>query len=240
MDIYSLREFVEGMLPEVVSNATATASGNTSAAGGGENGNGNGNGMPVNVVESILPLIGLRGFAPIYRVIHNWLGWDPTYLLSLLGFLWALNKVARQVTYFFYGLVTEYLMSTIHISSTDDIYIHLMTWLSRQPRMVNSRALMAETVSKTAWENEDETTVARDRSGRYLNFSNQEARAAPKYVPAVGLHNFWWKGQYFRLHRKKESVFEDGSHGGMTTFKDKEDLMISCLWRSPASSLSLP
>ncbi|KAH8159081.1 hypothetical protein CIB48_g9167 [Xylaria polymorpha] len=189
--------------------------------------------MPANVVENILPLIGLKGFAPMYRFIGSWLGWDPTYLLSVLGFVWAANKLGRQIFYFLYGLVTEHLMSTIHISSTDDIYIHLMTWLSKQPRMVNSRALMAETVSKTAWEDEDESTVARDRSGLYLNFSNQEARATPQYIPAIGLHNFWWKGQYFRLHRKKESVFEDGSNGGISTFKDKEDLMISCLWRSP-------
>ncbi len=68
-------------------------------------------------------------------------------------------------------------MSTIHVSSTDDIYLHLMAWLSQQPKMVNSRDLMAETVSKTAWEDEDESAVARDRSGLYLNFSNQEARA---------------------------------------------------------------
>ncbi|KAI1751642.1 P-loop containing nucleoside triphosphate hydrolase protein [Xylaria castorea] len=217
----NMNTLLRGMLPEVVENATTTAN-NTSAS----------DGMPTNVVESILPLIGLRGFAPMYRFIGSWLGWDPTYLLTVLGFVWATNRLVRQIFYFLYGLVTEHLMSTIHISSTDDIYIHLMAWLSRQPRMVNSRALMAETVSKTAWEDEDESTVARDRSGLYLNFSNQEARATPQYIPAIGLHNFWWKGQYFRLHRKKESVFEDGS-GGISTFKDKEDLMISCLWRSP-------
>jgi chaperone BCS1 len=241
MDVNAL---LGGIFPTVTANATAAA-GNASAS-------------QVNVVENILPLIGLKGFAPMYRFIGSWLGWDPTYLLTVLGFIWASNKVVRQIFYFLYGLVTEYLMSTIHISSTDDIYLHLMAWLSKQPRMVNSRALMAETTSKTAWEDEDESTVARDHSGLYLNFSNQEARTVssasnvtqpsllrlrvltiyplgktPQYIPAVGLHNFWWKGQYFRLHRKKESVFEDGSNGGLATFKDKEDLMISCLWRSP-------
>ncbi|KAI0407475.1 P-loop containing nucleoside triphosphate hydrolase protein [Xylaria palmicola] len=219
MDMNTL---LRGILPEVVENSTAIPD-NASTS----------HSVPTNIVETILPLIGLRGFAPMYRFIGNWLGWDPTSLLTVLGFVWAANKVAHHMFYFLYGLVTEYMMSTIHISSTDDIYIHLMSWLSRQPKMVNSRSLMAETVSKTAWEDEDESTVARDRSGLYLNFSNQEARATPQYIPAVGLHNFWWKGQYFRLHRKKESVFEDGSNGGFSTFKDKEDLMISCLWRSP-------
>ncbi|KAI3330913.1 BCS1 N terminal-domain-containing protein [Ustulina deusta] len=219
MDITSL---IRGMLPEAVENTTATE-GNTSTA----------HGMPANIIESILPLVGLKGFAPMYRFIGSWLGWDPTVLLTVLGFIWAANKVIRQMYYFLYGLFTEYLMSTIHVSSTDDIYLHLMAWLSQQPKMVNSRDLMAETVSKTAWEDEDESAVARDRSGLYLNFSNQEARARPQFIPAIGLHNFWWKGQYFRLHRKQESVFDDGASGGFSGFKDKEDLIISCLWRSP-------
>ncbi|GAW16839.1 hypothetical protein ANO14919_062820 [Xylariales sp. No.14919] len=219
MDISSL---LRGFIPETVDNATAAAN-NASVP----------HSMPANVVETILPLIGMKGFAPMYRFIGSWLGWDPTSLLTIVGVIWATNKVIRQIYSFLYGFVTEYMMSKVHISSTDDIYIHLMVWLSRQPRMVNSRALMAETVSKTAWEDEDESTVARDRSGLYLNFSNQEARARPQYIPAIGVHSFWWKGQYFRLHRKKESIFDDGGSGGFAAFKDKEDLIISCLWRSP-------
>ncbi|KAI8627703.1 P-loop containing nucleoside triphosphate hydrolase protein [Xylariaceae sp. FL1651] len=211
-----------GLFPTVAANATVTATNFSST-----------HSLQPNVVESILPLIGLRGFAPLYRFVGNQLGWDPTALLTVLGFIWASNKLLRQIYNFFYGLFKEHLMSTIHISSTDDIYVHLMKWLATQPRMVNSRALMAETVSRTAWEDDDESNVARDHSGLYLNFSNQEARALPQYVPAIGLHNFWWRGQYFRLHRKKESVYDDGSNGNIGVLRDKEDLMISCLWRSP-------
>ncbi|KAI1124816.1 P-loop containing nucleoside triphosphate hydrolase protein [Nemania abortiva] len=218
----SMDTLFKGIFPEMVENTTV-AGNNASAS----------HSMSSSVVETILPLIGLRGLAPVYQFISSSLGWDPTYLLTAVGFLWAANKIFQQIFYFLYGLVTEYMMSTIHISSTDDIYMHLMAWLSRQPKMVNSRSLMAETVSKTAWEDEDESTVARDRTGVYLNFSNQEARATPQYIPALGLHNFWWKGQYFRLHRKKESIFDDSGSSGFNTFKDKEDLMISCLWRSP-------
>ncbi|KXJ92856.1 P-loop containing nucleoside triphosphate hydrolase protein [Microdochium bolleyi] len=49
----------------------------------------------------------------------------------------------------------------------------------------------------------------------------------------MGRHSFWWQGQFFKLHRKQESVFDDGAASGATTFRDKEDLVISCLWRSP-------
>ncbi|CAJ2508110.1 Uu.00g092960.m01.CDS01 [Anthostomella pinea] len=214
--------FFRGLLPTAVANETGFAANDSST-----------HNMHANVIESLLPLIGLRSFAPMYSFIGNWLGYDPTFILTALGFLWASNKVMRQMYHLFYGLITEHLMSTIHISSTDDIYLHIMKWLAMQPKMVNSRALTAETVSKTAWEDEEESNVARDLSGLYLNFSNQEARAPPQYVPALGLHNFWWKGQYFRLHRKKESFLDEGGANGISTFKDKEDLMISCLWRSP-------
>ncbi|KAI0021872.1 P-loop containing nucleoside triphosphate hydrolase protein [Xylariomycetidae sp. FL0641] len=192
-------------------------------------------GAHVNLVENLLPLMGLRGLQPVYRHLSGSLGFDPSALITVLGLLWAFNKVFRQLYTFIGKLFNEYLMSTIHVSSHDDIYMHLMKWLAAQPRMVNSRALTAETVSKTAWEDEDESNVARDKSGRYLNFSNQEARSPPQYIPAVGVHNFWWKGQYFRLQRKREALFDDSGSSGFhgNTFKDREDLIISCLWRSP-------
>lgn len=164
MDMHSL---LRGMLPTAaVANATTSAV-NASAT----------HSMPANIVENLLPLVGLKAFMPVYSFLSNSLGWDPTYLLTTLGFVWAANKVLRQIYHLLYGLVTEHLMSTIHVSSTDDIYLHLMKWLAMQPKMVNSRALTAETASKTAWEDEDASSVGRDRTGSYLNFSNQEARA---------------------------------------------------------------
>ena len=50
------------------------------------------------------------------------------------------------------------------------------------------------------------------------------------------MHNFWHGGHYFRLQRKVESFMQDG--GGYTTFKDKEDMIITCFGRSPGMSLS--
>lgn len=49
--------------------------------------------------------------------------------------------------------------------------------------MVNSRSLTAETISHTAWEDEntDEASMAWDQSGQYLNFSNQEAKLVSLY-----------------------------------------------------------
>lgn len=165
MDINSV---LRGVLPNMAENATAIGK-NASDAGQ----------MPgdLKVVETLLPLLGLRALVPVYSFVGNSLGLDVTWILTFFGLLWALNKLGRQVYHTIYGFVTENLMSNIHISSTDDIYFHLMIWLAQQPRLTNSRSLTAETVSKTAWEDEDATNVSRDQTGNYLNFSNQEARA---------------------------------------------------------------
>jgi chaperone BCS1 len=57
-----------------------------------------------------------------------------------------------------------------------------MKWLAVQDRIRNSRSLAAESVSKTAWEDEEEleallTTRVSDDGDEYLNFSKQEAKA---------------------------------------------------------------
>ncbi|OTA94363.1 hypothetical protein M434DRAFT_71445 [Hypoxylon sp. CO27-5] len=159
-------------------------------------------------VEGILTLIGLRGFIPVYGLIGDKLGIEPTYILTAIGVLWAFNKLFRQIYSFIYGIVTEHCMSSIHICNNDGIYMHVMEWLASQPKMVNSRALFAESGYKRVWKDEDIADVARDSSGRYLNFSNQEAKT-----------------------RKRESIFDEAGSGQV--FRDQEDIVISCLWRSP-------
>ncbi|KAI1093964.1 P-loop containing nucleoside triphosphate hydrolase protein [Rostrohypoxylon terebratum] len=211
---------LNNLLPNVGLNISATSGNNTTD-----------NTPHAKVVESILGLVGLRGFAPIYAFIGNKLGIEPSYILTTIGVLWAFNKLFHQLYTGIYNIIISHFMCSIHIFNSDDIYSHLMEWLASQPQIVNSRALLAETASKRAWEFEDASNLARDNSGRYLNFSNQEARAPPQYSPSIGLHGFWWKGQYFRLQRKRESVFDDTSIGQV--LKDQEDIVISCFWRSP-------
>ncbi|KAI1391343.1 BCS1 N terminal-domain-containing protein [Hypoxylon trugodes] len=213
---------LNNLLPSMGVN-TSYATGNTSTSD---------NTYHVKAVESVLTLVGLRGLAPFYGFIGGWLGIEPSYLLTAIGVLWALNKLLRQLYALINSTVSEYFMSSIHILNNDDIYMYLMEWLATQPRMVNTRSLFAETGSRRGWEDEDPLTVGRDRSGRYLNFSNQEARAPPQYSPAMGLHSFWWKGQYFRLQRKRQSIFNDGMSSAQF-FRDQEDITISCFWRNP-------
>ncbi|OHF02799.1 hypothetical protein CORC01_01900 [Colletotrichum orchidophilum] len=197
------------------------------------------------MMESLLPMLGgqfnpvVRSLMLLYQMIGSNLGIDPTLILTLAGFFWAANRVVRQAYGAVFRLVQDNFMSSIHISSTDEIYTHMMKWLALQPLMASSRSLTAETVSKTAWEEEEELealqtrTIAGSGSGatEFLNFSNQEAKAPPRYVPAVGVHGFWYKSRYFRLHRKQQSVFDGEANYG--TFRKEEDLIVSCFGRSP-------
>ncbi|KAG8158929.1 hypothetical protein KVR01_011372 [Diaporthe batatas] len=197
-------------------------------------------GMPG--LEGIITLLGSRNplvqlFMVLHQMVGSRIGIDPTMILTLVGFAWAANRIWRQFFMVIYRFIAEYLMASIHVSSGDEIYLHMIKWLASQPRLVNSRSLTAETLSKTAWEEEDEadvlaTRISPDGEGVYLNFSNQEAKMPPRFVPALGVHGFWFEGNYFRLHRKQEHFFEDSGVGGQT-FKDKENLVISCLGRSP-------
>ncbi|KAK7731713.1 hypothetical protein SLS53_008657 [Cytospora paraplurivora] len=193
-------------------------------------------------LESIITLLGSRNpliqlIMVLHQMIGSRIGIDPTMLLTLFGFIWAANKLWRQVSSTIYRSVEDYLTASINVSSGDEIYLHLMKWLASQPTMFNSRSLTAETLSKTAWEEEEEadvlaTRISPDGQGVYLNFSNQEAKMPPRFIPALGVHGFWHEGRYFRLHRKQESFFEDSGSSGQT-FKDKENLTISCFGRSP-------
>lgn len=149
------------------------------------------------MMESLLPMLGgqfnpvVRSLMFLYQMIGSHLGIDPTLILTLAGFIWAANRVARQVYGAIFRVIQDNFMSSIHVQSTDEIYAHMMKWLALQPLMASSRSLTAETVSKTAWEEEEElealqtirTTGSGDGEAEYLNFSNQEAKAVSSTNP---------------------------------------------------------
>ncbi|KAH8909007.1 hypothetical protein BR93DRAFT_944378 [Coniochaeta sp. PMI_546] len=226
--------FLRGAMPTFAANASEAGANATRS------------GFQSGMMDSLMPLLSMGGrsnpllqvFMLVYNVLGARLGFDPTSALTFFGFLWAANKVWRQIYMALYGVINTYLTASIHISSSDEMYLHMMKFLAGQLSIANSRSLMAETMSKTAWEGEDEadvvaTRISADGSGVYLNFSNQEAKAPPRFIPAIGTHGFWHEGRYYRLHRKQESLYDEGGSGQVPQFKDKEKLVISTLGRSP-------
>ncbi|AEO61011.1 hypothetical protein MYCTH_2112991 [Thermothelomyces thermophilus ATCC 42464] len=175
--------------------------------------------LPDDVLETLTLLLGpqfnllLKLLMVLYNIVGGHFGFDPTYPLSAFGF----HSLARQ-----------YFMASIE----------LIKWFASQPSLVNSRSLTAETVSNSVWDDKDGTglitkRVSSDGSNAYLNFLTQKTKAAPRFTPALGTHGFWFRGRYFRLHRKQESLYDANRPFGIPQYKDKEIIFLSCFGRSP-------
>ncbi|KAH6611439.1 AAA ATPase [Trichoderma cornu-damae] len=225
----------------------ASSSFATTARGEGSAGEGGNSNIPFSaggMVDTILtttshasPLAQLVLF--FYRLLGTQFGLDPSMVLAVVGFAWGALKIGSQIYDFAQRFVDDYLMCAMYVSEDDHIYMHLMKWLSHHPSIRNNQYLMAQTVWKSAWEEEDELEDALlwtdggevDGGNRmYLNFANQAARSSPRFVPAMGSTAFWHKGTYFRVHRKKESFVNTQPWGG--PMKDLEEVKISCFGRS--------
>lgn len=192
------------------------------------------------MLDALGPLLGGQ-FSPILRSLtllnHLFgarLGIDPTLLLTLVGAAWAFSRMWRQLYAAVSALCTSYFMSSVHIASSDEIFTHMMKWLAVQPLVANSRSLTAETVAQTAWEEEEELEALQLRSiagggdAKYFNFSNQRAKAPPRFIPAVGIHGFWHAGRYFRINRRQQTVVDDPNG----RVEKEEMLVVSCFGRS--------
>jgi chaperone BCS1 len=173
----------------------------------------------------------LETFVPGYGPIHKFLlfafGFDVTIFVSLGVVLWFGARISHSV----WAVVYNNCMSEITIDRLDEIYDHIMAFLAHQYKFKSSRRLIAETLSKTAWELDSEDIETKESKGgegemKLLNFANQEAKSQPRFSPAIGSHNFWHKGKYFQLRRKEIAVYDE------LAVKDKELLTLSCFGRS--------
>ncbi|KAM0335637.1 hypothetical protein ACHAQA_000686 [Verticillium albo-atrum] len=237
-----LKEALFGLF---ASNTTADACNQRQAASGH-------GGLPKNpLLDALTPLLGGQ-LSPLLRaltLVNNLLGArlglpiDPSFLLTLAAAAWAINRFSRQLYTALAGIVTAHFMASITVASTDEIYTHMMKWLAVQPLVATSRSLMAETAAHSAWEDDEDQidalqlrTIAGGGDEKYLNFSNQQANAPPRFTPAVGLHGFWYGARYFRLQRKNQAFIDDASNGfrgsSGTTLEKEEVLVISCFGRS--------
>ncbi|KAM5344848.1 hypothetical protein ACJ41O_010710 [Fusarium nematophilum] len=180
----------------------------------------------------------LQLFLFVYRLLGDQFGLDPSLLLTLLGVLWGLSKLLAQVHAVVDNALSRWLRCTMYVSENDLIYANLMQFLSEQQSITNNRHLTAQTVWKSAWDEEEDSVKSLavtsvedgEDSPKYLNFASQAARCSPRYVPAMGTTGFWHKGTYFRVNRKKETVMN--TSGYFSGNKDVEELRISCFGRS--------
>ena len=171
-------------LPTGISNSGGDAGPTGATVGAGPEATAPG-GLPSGVMDTFLATAGrssplMQVLLFVYRVLGAQLGLDPSVLLTLLGFLWGLSKIGSQLYVHVVTLIDRYFACSITIPDSDSIYDHLMEWLSHQKSIRNNRFLMAKTVYKTAWEDEEGIEKSLSRTGgesgdQYLNFSNHAA-----------------------------------------------------------------
>lgn len=146
-------------------------------------------GFPSGIMDTFLVSAGqasplLQLFLFVYRFIGAQLGLDPSILLTFLGCLWGLSKLFDQVYALVDYFISLYFRCTICVSETDQMYTNLMQFLSEQQDIATNRHLTAQTVFKSAWDEEEDsakflaTTSVDDEedSPKYLNFASQAAR----------------------------------------------------------------
>jgi mitochondrial chaperone BCS1 len=185
--------------------------------------------IPTQLLETFIP-----GYGPIHGFILDTFCIDITILVTFIAATLGLAKLARYVYHTIYQLVLDNFTATIQIDGYDDIWDHLMKWLAAQHHTGRSRYLAAETYRKTAWEQDEEYEAyaserAKGGDAEFWNFSNQEAKVPPRFIPAFGTYSFWHNGNYFMFRRSRTC----GTEVGSTMILDKEDVGLTCLGRSP-------
>lgn len=157
--------------------------------------------FPPGIMDTLLVSAGqasplMQLFIFIYRQLGTQLGLDPSLVLTILGILWGLFKLSSQAYESVSGLFDRYFLCAMYVSEYDHIYVQLMKWLSHQNSIRNSRFLMAQTVWKSAWEEEDDLENALSWTDgdtgngelKLLNFASQGARSVSRAsAPALVL-----------------------------------------------------
>ncbi|TLS27302.1 hypothetical protein PpBr36_04495 [Pyricularia pennisetigena] len=245
-------QLIRELLPPIIGpNMSITADG-SSPAGNASTTHGSLRMNGLGIEGLLMPLLGggmhanplMRTFMLVNQTMGAYLGIDPTALVTAMGFVWATYRLTRQFwSLVWHGLVLEYMTSSVSVVSDDEIFDHVMTWLAAQPRTERSRLLMAETALHSAWEDDHgehaamrqavPVTVSEDGK-EYVNFSQQKAHTPPRYIPAFGIHGFWFRHRYFSLHRRQKPVMEGSNIApAAVTIRDKETMVISCFGLSP-------
>lgn len=152
--------------------------------------------IPASIIEAFVP-----GYSIISKLLYESLGFDITFAVSLCLLVSGLITFCLLVWKHGYSFFEAYFTSFICTDADDDIYDHIMEWLSEQSVSTYSRSLMAKTARGTSWESENSHVEEELDSTHFLNFSNWDAKGPPSFQPFYGDHIFRHRGRYFLLNR---------------------------------------
>jgi hypothetical protein len=101
--------------------------------------------LPANLLEAFIP-----GYSVISKFVLEALDIDITLVVSVCLLMFGLITASTFLWRHTSDLFEKYCMSAISVESHDDIYDHVMAWLSARTVTRDSRSLMAKTGRESA------------------------------------------------------------------------------------------
>ena len=98
--------------------------------------------LPSNILEAFIP-----GYSLVSKFILDVFGFDISVAVSIFSLMFAVGAALVYSYNHLYSLGLKYLTASISVSSEDDIYSQLISWLSDQQVTRNGRALQVKRVA---------------------------------------------------------------------------------------------
>lgn len=182
------------------------------------------------------------GYSAFVKAFSAYTGIDlQVYIPAILlyvGFLYAFRTISNSV----WRIATTTFMSHAEIRIDDEMYNHVMAWISQQTfssrcrqfivqESVKSRAfsLLVKNWRYGDWDQdeEDEGEIVLDDEG--LPIFKKKGPKPLNYTPGVGTHFFWYNYRPFFFHRVVPGYRSDV--GSYIPASEKEEISISYLGR---------
>ncbi|KID96200.1 mitochondrial chaperone BCS1, partial [Metarhizium majus ARSEF 297] len=212
--------------------------------------------FPADIFDNLLATAGRASpltqfFLFISQMLGLRLGLDLSVIMALLGVFWVTIKIGGQAYTLVNAFIENHLMHSVTVPHDDEIYTHVMAWLSKQERVIKSSCLVAKTVGVDDCDDDDddeeedlENTLDFTDDGdenpgqQHLNVLKLISRVRHQYFPAIGKTRFWHKNRYFVVRRSKIVVMTTSP---LPSEMKMEEIKISCLWssREPIDKLLL-
>jgi chaperone BCS1 len=185
--------------------------------------------IPANVLEAFIP-----GYSLISGFILEWLGFDISIIVSIFALLLGVVTAVRYLYKALRTLGLDYLTASITVYAGDDIYDHVLGWVSEQAVTMKSRELVVKSGWVCMWDDEDgeaeRSFEANCEPGSLVNFRHWEDKLPPRFEPYEASGWFLHKGHWFRLEKEKDTVLNSRLGQGLLT--ETERLTILVMGRS--------
>ncbi|KAJ5118018.1 hypothetical protein N7526_011041 [Penicillium atrosanguineum] len=190
------------------------------------------------MLEALVP-----GYTLISRFFLSYFHIDLTaylqYVVALAVFAVSLRYISKYASEFF----QEYLISYAEIRPDDELFNHIMWWMSRQSFMQRTNHFVASVRANVYFcdsddemdgseeDSEDDDFDTDDfsddekESQHQANVVSRKKCKPLRFTPSEGRHFFWYKGRLMILERQQRT-----RNGAWSLFNER--LFLSCLGRN--------